>query len=492
MNRIHEILSQSAPDTLALIDHDGTEFSYGALQALIDRAADQIAAHGVRAGDRVLLLAENCATYVIALMALSRLNAWGVLVNARLTASEVDRLMDLSDARCALFTPEASAASLAHGQRMDGQVVDQLACGALMLSPIRDVPVEPVEAGPDQTAVLIYTSGTVGEPKGVMLTHGNLCFMCEVSGDLRRVTPDDVTLAVVPGTHIFGLTSVFLAALRKGSKLIAMPKFDPDAVLKAISQGVTILPAVPQIYAALLAAMDQNGSTLPANKLRYLYAGGAPLDLALKQRAEEVFGQPLHNGYGLTEASPSVASTRLDFPRWDSSIGIPVPGVEVRIMDPDENGVGELQLRGPNVMKGYFRNPEATAATMTADGFLRSGDLARQDSDGALHIAGRSKELIIRSGFNVYPPEVEAVLTAHPAVVLSAVVGRPVAGNEEVLAFVVPSAKVTETELRQWVRDRMAAYKVPSRIGIVEALPQAATGKIQKNKLLSDPAYQLD
>lgn len=492
MKRIHEILARGTPDSIAIIDHDKTAYSYRSLTDQVDQAAALMTAHGVRGGDRVLVLAENCATYVVALMALSRLDAWGVLVNARLTSAEVDRLMDLSDARCAVYTPEASPASLAHADRMGANVVGRLACGDLMLSPIREVPLEPVEEGADQTAVLIYTSGTVGEPKGVMLTHGNLCFMCNVSGDLRRVGPDDITLAVVPGTHIFGLTSVFLAALAKGSRLIAMPRFEPNAVLSAIGEGVTIMPAVPQIYAALLATMDKEGAELPPNKLRYLYAGGAPLDLALKQRAEEVFGQALHNGYGLTEASPSVATTRLDSPRWDSSIGFPVPGVEVRIVDRDENGVGELQLRGPNVMKGYFRNPEATAAAMTDDGFLRSGDLARQDVDGALHIAGRSKELIIRSGFNVYPPEVEAVLTSHPAVMISAVVGRPVAGNEEILAFVVPSGEVSEDELRSWVRERMAAYKVPTRIGIVEALPQAATGKIQKNRLLSDPVYQLD
>ncbi|MBO9413562.1 MULTISPECIES: AMP-binding protein [unclassified Ruegeria] len=492
MKRIHDILLNGAPDAVAIVDHDGTAFTYGALQAMISDAAAGLTRHGVRGGDRVLVLAENSVTFLVAVMALSRLDAWTVLVNARLTAAEVDRLIDLSEARCTVFTPEASPASAAHARRMGATQVATLDCGAFLLSPPRDVPIEPVQAGSDQTAVLIYTSGTVGEPKGVMLTHGNLCFMSQVSGDMRRITPQDVTLAVVPGTHIFGLTSVFLAALAKGSGLIAMPRFEVAPVLDAIRSGVTILPAVPQIFAALMAELGHDSARIAPNKLRFIYAGGAPLDLSLKHEVEALFGQPLHNGYGLTEASPSVAATRLDYVRDDSSIGLPVPGVEVRIHAPDDQGVGELQLRGPNVMKGYFRNPKATAQAMTADGFLRSGDLARQDADGALHIAGRSKELIIRSGFNVYPPEVEAVLTAHPAVTLSAVVGRKVDRNEEVLAFVVARAPVTEKELRAWVRDRMAAYKVPSRIGIVAALPQAATGKIQKNKLLTDPAYALD
>ncbi|RMC37783.1 hypothetical protein C9E81_03340 [Paracoccus alkanivorans] len=492
LRRIHEVLSQGAPASIAITDHDGSDYSYAALGELVTVIAGKLRDHGVRPGDRVLVVSENCVTYLAVTLAVSRLDAWATLANARLTPAELDRLIEVADARCAVFTPEASSAARTHAARLKAVSLGQLRCGDLLVTPLREAMLEPVEDGPGQTAALIYTSGTVGEPKGVMLTHGNLLFMCRTSAGLRRIGPEDTTLAVIPGTHIFGLTSVFLAGLMGGSRLIAMPRFDADEVLRHIREDVTILPAVPQIFAALLRRLKELGIEKPEHRLRYLYAGGAPLDLSLKERAERVFGQVLHNGYGQTEASPGIATTRIESPRSDAAVGLPVPGMEVLIHEPDENGVGELWARGPNVMKGYFRNPEATHATLTEDGFLRTGDLARQEADGTVHIVGRLKELIIHSGFNVYPPEVEAVLTAHPAVALSAVVGRARDGNEDVLAFVTTQDKVTEAELRDWVRGRMAPYKVPARVIIADALPQAATGKILKNKLLEHFRAELD
>ncbi|MFT3690322.1 class I adenylate-forming enzyme family protein [Paenirhodobacter sp.] len=485
MKRIHELLRNGDPSHVAIRDHDGADYTYAELDALAGDMAAHLSAHGVRGGDRVMLLSENSVTYLVGILALSRLDAWVLLANARLTEPEVERLTEVAGVRCILFTPEASKAARDHAARLNALSLGHLRCGDVLVTPVADVPPEPVDPGPEQTAVLIYTSGTVGEPKGVMLSHANLLFMAETSSSLRRFVPQDTTLAVLPGTHIFGLSSVFLAALAKGSRLICMPRFDPDKVLEDIREEVTILPAVPQIFAALLRRLGKLGIASPEHRnLRYIYAGGAPLDLGLKHRVERVFGLPLHNGYGQTEASPGIATTRLDNPRDDSSVGIAVPGVEVVIHNPDEHGVGELWARGPNVMKGYYRNPEATRAALTEDGFLRTGDLARQDPDGAVHIAGRLKELIVHSGFNIYPPEVEAVLSLHPAVSTCAVVGRTSGGDEHVIAFVTAHDPVTEAELRDWVHARMAAYKVPERVIIAEALPQAATGKILKNKLL--------
>ena len=492
MKRIHEIRARGEPTAIAIVDHDGREYSYAALNNIIHDVTGRLRRHGIRAGDRVLIVSENSVTYLVAIMALSHLDAWAVLVNARLTEAELARLTEVSDARCAIFTPEASTAAQAHAGYMGAITLGQLPCGDLLVSRVRNTMPEPVEGGEDQTAALIYTSGTVGEPKGVMLTHGNLLFMCRTSSGLRQIGPDDTTLAVLPGTHIFGLTSVFLAALMGGSRLIVMPRFDADEVLRHIRRDVTILPAVPQIFSALLKRLKELGIPRPEHTLRYIYAGGAPLDLSLKQRAEAAFGLTLHNGYGLTEASPGIATTRMDAPRSDAAVGRPIPGQEVRIHEPDEDGVGELWARGPNIMKGYFRNEQATQAALAPDGFLRTGDLARQDPDGTLHIAGRLKELIIHSGFNVYPPEVEAVLTAHPCVSTSAVIGRARNGNEEVLAFVTTQDRVSETELIDWVRQRMAAYKVPVRVIIADALPQAATGKILKHRLLEYFRAELD
>lgn len=492
LRRIHDLLDQAQPDRRLLRDADGRAWTYGQMADLSRQMAARLQAHGIRAGDRVMILSENCATYLAAVMAVSRLDAWALLVNARLTAAEVDRLAQVAGIRSAIFTPELSPASADHAERLGAVSLGALDCGDLRVLPIRDAVAEPVEDGPEQTAVLIYTTGTVGEPKGVMLTHRNLLFMSDVARQLRRITVDDVTLAVLPGTHIFGLTSVILGALAQQSQLVMMPRFDAQLVLDQLARGVTILPAVPQIFAALLKHLNAQGQAPCTDSLRYIYAGGAPLDPGLKQRVEKLFGLVLHNGYGQTEASPGIAVTRMDAPRSDSSVGVAVPGTELTIHQPDENGVGELWTRGPHVMKGYYGNPAATAQTVMADGFLRTGDLARQDPDGAVHLVGRLKELIVRSGFNVYPPEVEAVLTDHPAVTICGVVGRAVPGDEEVTAFVTTHAPVTEDELRDWARARMAPYKVPSRILIAEALPQAATGKILKSKLLDHFRSQLE
>jgi len=492
MNRIHEILSNGAPQAVAIEDHDGTAFTYADLAALVEEMAGTLGRYGIGPGDRVMLLSENCVTYLVAVLALSRLDAWTLLVNARLTQVEVSRLADVADVRCAIFTPEASPAARAHAERMDAVSLGTLPCGDVLVSPLREAIAEPVEPGPQQVAVLIYTSGTVGEPKGVMLTHGNLLFMSGVAADLRRISPADTMLAILPGTHILGLTSIFLSTLTSGGKVIALPRFSPDEVLRHIREGVTLIPAVPQIFAALLRRLRELGEDAPEHKLRFIYAGGAPLDLALKREVERVFRIPLHNGYGLTEASPGVANTRIDSPRDDASVGLAIPGAEVIIHDPDEHGVGELRVRGPNVMKGYYRNPEATRAALTEDGFLRTGDLARQDPDGALFVVGRLKELIVRSGFNIYPPEVEAVLNDHPAVTMSAVVGMLRDGNEDVIGFVTVHDPVTEDALRAWAQERLAAYKVPARIVIADALPQAATGKIMKNALLEHFREQLE
>jgi acyl-CoA synthetase (AMP-forming)/AMP-acid ligase II len=244
------------------------------------------------------------------------------------------------------------------------------------------------------------------------------------------------------------------------------------------------------MHARLLALAKARGQPVLAPTLRYTSAGGAPLDLALKQQIEAMWRLPLHNGYGLTEASPTVATTAIDRPATDHSCGPPLPDVTVRIAAPDgaalpPNEVGEIQVRGRSVMKGYYRDPAATAATITEGGWLRTGDLGRLAPSGELYVEGRLKELIIRSGFNVYPPEVEAVLTAHPDVALSAVLGREVEGNEEVVAFVqpVPGRALSIPALRRFVEQRLAPYKRPAEYRVMAELPATATGKLIKARL---------
>jgi acyl-CoA synthetase (AMP-forming)/AMP-acid ligase II len=324
-----------------------------------------------------------------------------------------------------------------------------------------------------------------------MLSHRNLLFIAAISSTLRRVNADDVVYAVLPISHVYGLASVCLGSLYAGATLRLAPRYAPEAVRHALAEEhVSIFQGVPAMHAKLLEYLQAQGLPWSAPRLRFAYSGGSPLDAALKSRVEGVYGVTLHNGYGMTESSPTVSQTMLEAPRADCSVGPAIPGIEVRFVGLDGKDVapgevGELWVRGPNVMLGYYRNPQQTETAVTPDGWLKTGDLARQDADGAMHIAGRSKELIIRSGFNVYPAEVEHVLNAHPDVVQSAVIGRAVAGNEEVVAFVelTGGAITTPADLAAWCEARLAPYKRPAEINVLAALPAASTGKILKHRL---------
>jgi acyl-CoA synthetase (AMP-forming)/AMP-acid ligase II len=325
-----------------------------------------------------------------------------------------------------------------------------------------------------------------------MLTHRNLLFVAAVSGAQRSLASSDRVYGVLPISHVYGLASVMLATLRAGACLQLAPRFAPQALLDALRRdGVTMLQGVPAMYARLLDTCRKSGAAPDASRLRFIYAGGSPLDATLKRDVEKLFGKPLHNGYGMTETAPSISQTRMDAPRADTSVGHAIPGVALRIVDSMEREVrsgeiGELWVRGPNVMKGYYREPALTAAAMRDGGWLNTGDMARQDPDGALFIVGRSKELIIRSGFNVYPAEVEAALNSHPAVSQSAVVGRRAAdGNEEVVAFVelVAEQEASVVQLQAYLSVLLAPYKRPSEIIVMQTLPAAATGKLLKGRL---------
>jgi acyl-CoA synthetase (AMP-forming)/AMP-acid ligase II len=483
--------AEARPDAPALRD-DGRTLSYRELQGEIDTCADWLRELGVRPGERVMLASENCAAQVAALFAVASLDACFVNVNARLTAPELDAIRSHCGARVVLYTAAASPEAAAHAARAGagahGELMASLHADGGLAEPVQG---EPSAAG--SPAALVYTTGTTGRPKGVMLSHRNLLFVASVSSRLRGLAPGDLAYGVLPVSHVYGLTSVLLGTLHAGACLRLAPRFTPRAMLDAIrKEKLTIVQGVPAMYARLLELCRAEGISAPlASTLRFAYAGGSPLDPTLKHDLEGLLGLPLHNGYGLTEAAPTVSQTRLDAPRTDTSVGHAIPGVEVRITGPDGKDAatgetGQLWVRGPNVMQGYYRDPEATRAVLRADGWLDTGDLARRATDGALFIAGRSKELIIRSGFKVYPLEVETVLNAHPAVTQSAVVGRSLPdGNEEVVAFIQPAAGsgLAIEELQTWASARLAPYKRPARIVMMDSLPAAPSGKVLKHQL---------
>jgi len=492
--RIHGIVDRQLADNgngNALCQEE-RHWRYRELSENYRKIAAILAAHEVRAGDRVMIIGENSLALVALLFALSTLDAWAVMVNARLSAREIDTVREHCGARRTIYLVAESAEAATHATRHDAGLLDLGDAGVVEISPLNETCApEPVHADSKrQVAALIYTSGTTGNPKGVMLTHHNLLFIAAVSGSLRRIVDADQVYGVLPISHVYGLASVCLGSLFRGACVHLEPRYTPQKMAKALAQqGITVCQGVPAMYARLLEMLNAGGK-LSAPDLRFIYAGGSPLDPALKREVEARFGLTLNNGYGLTEASPTISQTRFDDHRTDCSVGRPIPGIEVRIVgttgkDAPHGEAGELWVRGPNVMKGYYRNPQATAAMIDPDGWLDTGDLATLGADGALFIVGRTKELIIRSGFNVYPVEVEAVLNAHPEITQSAVIGRSVGGNEEVVAFVerAPAGKVTEAGLLAFAAPSLAPYKRPAKIIFMSPLPAAANGKVLKHKL---------
>ncbi|QJQ98986.1 class I adenylate-forming enzyme family protein [Halomonas sp. PGE1] len=482
------------PNQPALVDGE-VRWRYADLGREILEAREWLASLGIRPGDRLMTVGENSRALVVLLLAASELDAWVAIVNSRLTAKEIDLIRDNCLPRRIFYTSEASPDAEAHGCRHGAEPLVHPSLGALRVGRLADSDPEPVAAsGAEQVAAMIYTSGTTGPPKGVMLTHRGILYIASISGGMRHLSEGQRVYGVLPMSHVFGLSSVCMGSLYNGACLYAVPRFDAAMLLDALKrERITVLQGVPAMYARTLEFLRQRGQALEAPALIYISAGGSPLDADIKGRVETAFGLTLHNGYGLTEASPTISQTRIDDRHVSNTVGRVLPLLEYRLEPLGASGdkaddcdeVGELWVRGPNVMKGYYRQPEATQACLNQDGWLNTGDIARVDEDDQLYIVGRSKELIIRSGFNIYPPDVEAVINEHPDVTLSAVVGRQVSGNEEVVAFVQcePGANLEETALRAFISERLAPYKRPTRIVLMDSLPATASGKILKGRL---------
>jgi acyl-CoA synthetase (AMP-forming)/AMP-acid ligase II len=497
-NRISDVIkpwSERTPEQPALVETSGT-WTYRQLASAVSDAQEWLVNAGVRPGDRVMLVCENCRAFIAVLFALAELNAWPALLNARLSATEVDQIRGHCGARRVIYTTSVSPHAREHAKRHGAVVLEVASLGSIAIGPLNEtVEPEPIESAvPDRVAALIYTSGTTGLPKGVMLTHRNLLFVAAVSAKIRSLSPDDRLYGVLPMSHAVGLSVVMLGSLLSGATLYLAARFDPVAALATLEKAqLTVVLGAPGMFSLLADYAKLKGfTTLKFPALRIISSSGAPLQPALKMQVEALFGMPLYNGYGVTECSPNISQAVVGERRTDTSVGQVLPGVEVRLVGPDlkpvaDGEAGELWVRGPNVMKGYYRAHEETAAAINPDLWFNTRDLARLDK-GYLFIVGRTKELIVRFGENVYPAEVEAVLNAHPAVLRSAVIGRTVEGTEggeEVVAYVQlsPSSLASDAELSQHAAQHLAPYKRPSHILIVESMPLTPTGKVIKGEL---------
>ena len=518
---VGELLDRSTaanPDGEAVVDlSTGLRLSYRTLDATANRLATALRAHGVHAGDRVGLHLPNVAAYPISFFALQRLGATVVPMNPLYKPEELAYI--LGDAGIAVaitaapLLPGLYAGAAAAGIALRAVVLggaQAVAAGAGALPPgAMDWEAAVASGAPDRlapdrpiadadVATCLYTSGTTGRPKGTMLTHDNLTFDIQAAVQVFTVTPADRFLCVLPLFHSFAQMACLMAAMCTGAALVVLPRFRPTEVLEAIGrEHITIFPAVPAMYAAMLAAI-RDPAAYDLSTLRLAVTGGAPMPLPVLHAFENDFHVAVLEGNGPTEASPVAYVNPEHGPRKPGSVGLPLPGVEVRLVDTEDHDVpagepGEILIRGRNVMKGYHNQPELTAQTLRG-GWLHTGDLGRRDPDGYIYIVDRIKDLILVGGLNVYPREVEEALAQHLAVAEACVVGAPDdLRGEEVVAFVVARGqRPAAGELVAHCRQLLANYKCPRRIVYLDEMPRNATGKADKQALRQQVPPKMD
>ncbi|MFG2236060.1 long-chain fatty acid--CoA ligase [Streptomyces sp. NPDC048723] len=496
MTNIATLLTGSAAahgDRIAL-RHATTALTYAQLDDLTARTAALLQDRGVRPGDRVAVITPNVPHFPIAYYGILRAGAVVVPMNPLLKAPEIAFVLRDAGARTVLTSPMSAAetAEAAAATETDCLVLEPDGFDALLdrIEPAAAV----FDAQDTDLAVILYTSGTTGTPKGAELTHRNLLTNTATAVQtLFHVGPGDVLFGGLPLFHAFGQTCGLNTAVAAGATLSLLTRFHPAAALETIHRdAVTVLLGVPTMYAALVHAELPDGFDAP--RLRLAVSGGASLPAEVLHGFEQRFGVDVLEGYGLSETSPVAAFNMPDRPRKPGSVGLPVRGVELRLVNEDgtttgPGEIGEIAIRGENVMAGYHGRPSATAEAIR-DGWFHTGDLARVDEDGYYFIVDRAKDVIIRGGYNVYPREVEEVLYKHPAVAEAAVVGIPDPRlGEEIAAVVVlkPGGRATAEEIRDHVKAQVAAYKYPRVVKFTDVLPKGATGKILKRDIVITP-----
>jgi long-chain acyl-CoA synthetase len=517
MTNLAEFLENSAqsyPDRTAIVFGD-TRLSYPQVDGAANQVANLLVSRGIKPGDKVALSCPNLPYFTIVYYGILKAGATVVPLNVLLKGREVAYHLGDSDAKAYFAfqgTPDLPIGTEAYAgfQAADGcehffvitadptapspiEGTETLGQGMAAQPPTFDT----VEVADDDTAVILYTSGTTGQPKGAELRHRNMRDNALAGKDLFGADPEqpDTFLCVLPLFHSFGQTVIQNGAFAFGGTVVMLPRFEAaPAIGLMLKEKVSFFAGVPTMYWGLLNALDESVDVkeLAAN-LRVAVAGGAALPVEVHHEFEKRFGVVILEGYGLSETSPVASFSRLGSPVRVGSIGTPIPGVEMKLIDPDSwaevtdpDGIGEIAIKGHNIMKGYYKRPEATAEAINDEGWFRSGDLGRKDADGWYYIVDRSKDMIIRGGYNVYPREIEEVLLTHPAVSLAAVIGVPHESHgEEIKAFVIlkPGATATPEEIVAWGKEQMAAYKYPRLVEIVESLPMTATGKILKREL---------
>jgi len=492
-------------------------FTYAQIDAMACQAAAGLLGLGLKPGDHIALSCPNTPHFVVAYFAILKLGGVVVPLNVLLKPREIAYHLNDSDAKALLVfegTAELPMAQMARGACDEARgcrhlivmtvdpakpspVAESLTLGQIMHGQPARFPTH--APSPDDTAVILYTSGTTGQSKGAELTHLNMTLNAVASRDM--VTPlldngvdvRNVALITLPLFHSTGQTAQMNAGVAGGWTLVLLPRFDAAAVLDAFTkERVSFWVGVPTMYWALLqhARKQQADFSQAAATLRVFVSGGAPMPLAVMQDVERTFGVRLLEGYGLSETSPVACFNQVFRPSKAGTVGLPIAGCDVRVVDDADHPLpagerGEIVIRGSNVMKGYYKRPDETAEALRG-GWFHSGDIGVIDAEGYVSIVDRTKDMVLRGGTNIYPREIEEILMTHPAVALAAVIGVPDERlGEEVKAFVVlkPGASIGETELIAWSKDQMAAYKYPRTIEFRESLPVGPTGKVFKRAL---------